>query len=397
MQKDRPPDQFRRIECNALPISGSLVVSLTTMTFAIAIFGALSLLGDRTHRQTGWGLVLFLLIAAYDALAELVGLWGLIPQLLWFGAVEPLVIILYGPAIYLYVLRLTGQELPPAFARLLLAGLLVYVIAYGATVRVLPQEVQIDMLLGNPVRDPGVAMRALAIMGGMQAVFLLVTFGFILACWRTLDDNLQRIRNLFSSIEDRTLSWLRVVMILIFLAWAWAALNGISERVGLGGEWLQTLDATITLTWVSMLAYFGIRQRPVLQEKPARAEAPQPGEKYARSALDDERMQKLGNRMVQLMRAEALHRDPTLSLRRLSERVGASPNHVSQTLNDHLGVSFFDFVNGFRVDEAEGLLRDTDLSMTDIALDVGFNSRSTFNAAVRKHRSLTPTDLRQRR
>ena len=59
-------------------------------------------------------------------------------------------------------------------------------------------------------------------------------------------------------------------------------------------------------------------------------------------------------------------------------------------------MSFFDFVNGFRVDEAERLLRDTDRSVTEIALDVGFNSRSTFNTAVRKHRSLTPTDLRRR-
>ena len=382
---------------NALPILESLVVSLTTMTFAIAIFGALSLLGDRTHRQTGWGLVLFLLVAAYDALAGMIGLWGLIPQLYWFGAIEPLVTILYGPAIYLYVLRLTGQDLHPTLAKLLLAGLLLYVLAYGVTVRSIPREVQIDMLLGNPIRDPSVATRALAIMGVMQAVFLCVTFGFVVACWRALDDNLRRMRNLFSSIEDRTLSWLRVVMILIFLAWTWAALHGLSERVGLGGGLLEAVDAAITLSWVSMLAYFGIRQRPVLQDKlPVSGEAHQPGEKYARSALDGERMQKLGNRMVQLMRAEALHRDPTLSLRRLSERVGASPNHVSQTLNDHLGVSFFDFVNGFRVDEAERLLRDTDRSVTEIALDVGFNSRSTFNTAVRKHRSLTPTDLRRR-
>ena len=349
------------------------------------------------HRQTGLGLVLFLLVAAYDALAETIGLWGLIPQFHWFGAVEPLVTILYGPAIYLYVVSLTGQHLHPTFAKLFLAGLFVYVIAYGANVRLFPQEVQIDMLMGNPINGSELAARALTIMAAMQAFFLVVTFGFVVACWRALDRNLRQIRNLFSSIEDRTLSWLRFVLILIFLAWAWAALDGLLERVGLAGRWLETVDAAITLSWVSLLAYFGIRQRPVLQDRPVAVENQQPGEKYARSALDGERMQRLGNRMAQLMRAEALHRDPSLTLRRLSERVAASPNHVSQTLNDHLGVSFFDFVNGFRVDEAERLLRDTDRSVTDIALDVGFNSRSTFNAAIRKHRNLTPTALRQKR
>ena len=118
-------------------------------------------------------------------------------------------------------------------------------------------------------------------------------------------------------------------------------------------------------------------------------------EKYARSALDTDRMQKLGERMAHLMRSQSLHRDPGLSLRGLADKVGASPNYVSQTLNDHLGVSFFDFVNGFRVDEAETLLRETDRSVTDIALEVGFNSRSTFNAAVRKHRDLSPTEMRR--
>ena len=367
------------------------------MTFAIAVFGAVSLLGERMHRESGWGLVLFLGVTAYDALAELMILWRLMPQLYWLGAVEPLVTILYGPAIYCYVLRLTGREVSPRVLKRLLAGLLVYALAYAAVVWSLPRDIQIDMLTGRPIGDADMALRALAVMGVMQAVFLGVTFGFVVASWHALDENLRRIRNLFSSIEDRALSWLRVVIILIFVAWAWAALDVISAHVGLGGGLLETVDAAITLTWVSMLSHFGIRQRPVLTEPaPGAEERSDAGEKYARSALDEARMQKLGHRMMQLMRAESLHRDPNLSLRRLSERVGASPNHVSQTLNDHLGLSFFDFVNGFRVDEAEHLLRTTDLSVTEIALDVGFNSRSTFNAAVRKHRNLTPTDLRGR-
>jgi AraC-like DNA-binding protein len=147
------------------------------------------------------------------------------------------------------------------------------------------------------------------------------------------------------------------------------------------------VDGTITLTLVGLLVHFGIRQRPaVLEADIAALPVPETEavEKYARSALDTDRMQKLGERMAHLMRSQSLHRDPGLSLRGLADKVGASPNYVSQTLNDHLGVSFFDFVNGFRVDEAETLLRETDRSVTDIALEVGFNSRSTFNAAVRK-------------
>ncbi|MFM7336255.1 MAG: helix-turn-helix domain-containing protein, partial [Tabrizicola sp.] len=152
----------------------------------------------------------------------------------------------------------------------------------------------------------------------------------------------------------------------------------------------------ITLAVVGLLAHFGIRQRPALQGADIRPPSTSGmAEKYARSALDADRMQKLADRMVHLMRSQSLHRDPNLSLRGLSDAVGASPNYISQTLNDHLWVSFFDFVNGFRVEEAERLLRKTDAPVSNIALDVGFNSRSTFNAAVRKHRDTSPTEMRR--
>ncbi|MFM7446648.1 MAG: helix-turn-helix domain-containing protein, partial [Tabrizicola sp.] len=246
------------------------------------------------------------------------------------------------------------------------------------------------------------AQWAMNIMGMTQLTFLVLTFGFLVACWLALDDNLRRLSGLFSSIEDRTLAWLRWVMILILVAWGWAALQGALDGASVGGDWLEIVDTAITLTWVGLLAFFGIRQRPALQwtatlnlSVQAPAANTEPTEKYARSALDKDRMQKLGDRMVHLMRTQSLHRDPGLSLRGLSDQIGASPNYISQTLNDHLGVSFFDFVNGFRVDEAEHLLRTTDRSVTDIALEVGFNSRSTFNAAVRKHRDTSPTEMRR--
>ncbi|OJF89639.1 helix-turn-helix domain-containing protein [Pararhizobium antarcticum] len=374
-----------------------LAISLRTMAFAIALFGALSVLGDRRQRRVGWGLALFLGVAAFDNFAELVGLWGRYPRVVWIGGMELPVTFAYGPAIYLYVLTVTGKALsarrillcigaPQGIALMLLGGFLT-----------LPRQMLFDILTNAPIADSDQALLAGALISTTQLTFLVLTFGFLVACWLALDENLRRLSKLLSSIEDRTLAWLRGVMILIVFAWGWAALQGVLEQVMLEDGWLDAVDAVITLTWVSLLAYFGIRQRPVLL---AADVAALPGPeieavgKYARSALDVDRMRKLGDRMQQLMRNQSLHRDPALSLRGLAERVGASPNYISQTLNEHLGVSFFDFVNGFRVADAEALLRDTNLSVTDIALEVGFNSRSTFNVAVRKHRGLSPTEMR---
>ena len=375
-----------------------VTISLSTMSLAVALFGALSVLGDKTLRGVGWGLALFLGIAAFDSFEDPLGPWGLYPQLFWICKLELLATHLYGPAIYLYVLTVTGK--PPSARRIALCLGLPLALAFGMLTLflTLPPQVRLDLLLRVPISDPALAQQVGTIAGMMQLTFLVQTFGFLVAAWLALDDNMRRLSRLFSTVEDRTLTWLRGVMILIVVASGWVALQGLLEQVTQTGNWLRVVDGTITLTLVGLLVHFGIRQRPaVLEADIAALPVPETEavEKYARSALDTDRMQKLGERMAHLMRSQSLHRDPGLSLRGLADKVGASPNYVSQTLNDHLGVSFFDFVNGFRVDEAETLLRETDRSVTDIALEVGFNSRSTFNAAVRKHRDLSPTEMRR--
>jgi AraC-like DNA-binding protein len=372
------------------------VISLTTMSFAIALFGALSVLGDRLQRAVAWGLALFLGIAAFDSLIALVEVWELSPPESWICGLELLATILYGPAIYLYVLTITGTVPSGRQIALCLGVTMALGLGLLAAFLTLPPQTRIDLQLGTPIVDERLALHARIVAGVMQLSFLLVTCGFLVACWRVLDDNVQRLSALYSTIEDRSLAWLRGVMILIVVASGWVALQGLVEQVTPTDGWFGAVDALITLTLVGLLAHFGVRQRPALLTVDLPDTPPQEtSEKYARSALDPARMQKLASRMAYLMRSQSLHRDPGLSLRGLADKVGSSPNYVSQTLNDHLGVSFFDFVNGFRVDEAASLLRQTDRSVTDIALDVGFNSRSTFNAAVRKHRGLSPTEMRR--
>ncbi len=376
--------------------SATITFTLRAAVLAIALFGAVQLLADREKQSVGWALALFLGIAAFDSLVTLDALWRHAPQASWICGLELLLTILYGPAVYIYVLTVTGTAPTARRIAVCVGGTLALALVLLSAFLTLPPQTVIDLQNGTPIADPHQALMAGIVAWVLRVSYVLLTVGFLAVSWLTLDENLRRLSGLFSSIQDRSLPWLRGVMILIVLASGWVALQGLLEQVPQFGGWLGTVDAAITLTVVGLLAHFGIRQRPVLQEadmhtSPAQAVA----EKYARSALDVDRMQKLADRMVQLMRSQSLHRDPNLSLRGLSDAVGASPNYISQTLNDHLGVSFFDFVNGFRVEEAERLLRKTAAPVSDIALEVGFNSRSTFNAAVRKHRDTSPTEMRR--
>ena len=71
---------------------------------------------------------------------------------------------------------------------------------------------------------------------------------------------------------------------------------------------------------------------------------------------------------------------------------------LSRILNQHFGKNFFEFINGYRVEEAKRLLRDPDqqtASMLDILAAAGFTSKSTFNSIFKKHLGQTPSQYRQ--
>jgi AraC-like DNA-binding protein len=374
-----------------------LAFLLRAAVLAIAVFGTVELLVGRDRRAPGGALALFLAIAAFDSLVTLDALWRQAPQPGWICGLQLLLTILYGPAIYLYILTATGRMPSPRRIAAYVGGTLAIGLVLLSMFLTLPPQTWVDLQRGTPIADPHRALMAGVVAWVLRISYLIVTVGFLVLSWRALDENLRRLRAIYSSIEDRSLTWLRGVMIVVLLASGWVALEGLLGQVTQLGVWLGAVDAGITLTVVGLLAHFGVRQLPVPPdaEMPA-LPAPEAAGKYARSALDSHRMQKLADRMETLMRSQALHRDPNLSLRGLSDAVGASPNYISQTLNDHLGVSFFDFVNRFRVEDAERLLRDTESPVLDVALEVGFNSRSTFNAALRKHRGASPTEIRLR-
>ncbi|MFN0120421.1 MAG: helix-turn-helix transcriptional regulator [Blastocatellia bacterium] len=131
----------------------------------------------------------------------------------------------------------------------------------------------------------------------------------------------------------------------------------------------------------------------------AAQEAPEPasGRKYERSTLTPDRSAQLLARLQERMEAEKPYLDGQLTLQKLAARLSVSPQHLSQAINEQTGQSFSDYINALRIDEARRLLTDPARkhhSILAIALDVGFNSKSTFNAAFKKHTGVTPSEFR---
>jgi AraC-like DNA-binding protein len=67
-------------------------------------------------------------------------------------------------------------------------------------------------------------------------------------------------------------------------------------------------------------------------------------------------------------------------------------------INEHLIVNFLDFVNRYRVGEAQRLLQDEEndqYTLLAVAKEAGFNSKAPFNRAFKKYTGMSPSRYRQ--
>jgi len=91
--------------------------------------------------------------------------------------------------------------------------------------------------------------------------------------------------------------------------------------------------------------------------------------------------------------------DAALTLHTLAKETDISSRELSILINHHLNKHFFDFVNEYRIEKAMELLTSPDrkdYTVLEILYEVGFNSKSSFNTAFKKHTSLTPTEYRKK-
>ncbi len=103
----------------------------------------------------------------------------------------------------------------------------------------------------------------------------------------------------------------------------------------------------------------------------------------------------LKEKIETLMEVDKIYTNPTLILSDVCKLLNTHPKKVSQVVNQGFGVNFNDFVNEYRIREALRKIAQGEhhlQTLLGIALDCGFNSKSTFNRAFKKYTSLNPKD-----
>lgn len=325
--------------------------------------------------------------------------------------VEDITSFLYGPLVYLYVSALTSKG-DFHFS----GGKWVHFLPFAASILLLIPFINLsddhvrELIYSNADVDDSMG---LWIIGGLLVDLLpipLIGFYLVLS-FRKLSRHRRDIRDYFSSIERISLTWLRnllMALLVLFLIYMLALF--FSRYFGFDKEAEGILNIA-TIIVIYTIGYMGIRQPiifsstktsattiPDLPEKSIEDSNQQERKKYEKSALNADMSKALLEVLQHTMADEKPYLESQLTLNQLAERVGVSTNYLSQIINEQTGSHFFDYINQHRVEAAKMLLADptqTRTSILTVAMEVGFNSKSAFYTAFRKHAGLTPSQFRK--
>jgi AraC-like DNA-binding protein len=228
------------------------------------------------------------------------------------------------------------------------------------------------------------------IMLAFPALIASIVYGIL--AWRTLARHDQRIREQYSNIDDKNLIWLSYSAVGFVAIWILRTLSYLS---GVSGSfyWANTIatlaniPAMILIAWMVVL---GLSQAA----SPAREEENEESGRGTAKPVNDEYVRRLEDLMTRVK----VYQDPELNREGLADSVGISPRSLTTLVNQHFGMTFYEFVNHYRVLETKAKLADpafADVTVQRIFEDAGFNSKSTFNTFFKKATGKTPSEFRR--
>ncbi len=240
-----------------------------------------------------------------------------------------------------------------------------------------------------------------------------------------------RLKEVYSSIDKINLNWLRNITYMTFFIWIVVFVENVLILAGrefLGGK--LDIISLLTAIFIYIMGYLGLSKseifsqvrvperkfspsrddlQPVTAESSRQGIQPDDGEteddpaqaspKYEKSGLTLKRAKTYLNQLLDLMEQEKPFQNSELTLQDLSDKLSITTHNLSQVINTQLRQNFFDFVNQYRVEEVKKALGSPDkqhLKILSIALDAGFNSKTSFNTIFKKFTNHTPTEYRRR-
>lgn len=303
--------------------------------------------------------------------------------------------LLSPPLFYLYTRSVLGVLRKKDYWHLLL-GILEFV--FFTVLFLYPQE------LAEPYYRHLLIPNKILIFVGVVPIY---SVSYLVASTVILRKYKASVKNFYSSAEESRLNWIYItnfISIFLYVIDTSASLILIKNGYEINTYMVITLAIAFIVYWISI---YGLNQKNLLleireEDAPSiTVEKPVSDHKeifVAQNSFKLEDYEEKYHRIVAFVNETKIYKDKEINLFTIANLLQMPYREVSNVINKFANKNFNLFLNEFRVEEAKSLITDDDsdkYTLTWIAEEVGFNSRSTFFAAFKSITGMTPAEFKK--
>lgn len=211
------------------------------------------------------------------------------------------------------------------------------------------------------------------------------------------------IRNFYAETEKKTLEDLSVLLLLFVITSLLSTVVSIIGRDAFAGRFPLAIPSLLFSALLFSVCYVASRlpftaqdmMRDLGLESDKEAEASE-AEKPQEEGLvgEDGPHAELVQRLNAMMSEKKLYKQQGLKITDLAALAGTNRTYVSNAINQQLGLTFSEYINRLRVEEAKRLIRESDGKMVMIAVaeEAGFIGEASFYRHFRQLEGMTPME-----
>ena len=287
--------------------------------------------------------------------------------------------LLYGPLLYFYFKRISLKyefRIKDLLHLLPSIGLFLYFLPFY----LLPAEEKLHILFNRE----GLFYNVVLLVVSLKYISLIGYTFFAYRVFKRLDKKKDIVE---VWLWKRNIIILSVLYVVTYIVYSLSLIQLVKSSMLI---YPQVLMMSLIIIYVAYTAYVQPRvfsKKYIFNEALLKI-------KYEKSGLTEGFSEDLKEQLMYLLNTEKVYRDNEITLNSLAENLGTTRHNVSQVINEHFEVNFFHLINKYRVNEAINIIKsdfNRNLKIIDIAYDVGFNNKVTFNKAFKTETSFTPS------
>ncbi|MBC8410154.1 MAG: AraC family transcriptional regulator [Rhodobacteraceae bacterium] len=208
---------------------------------------------------------------------------------------------------------------------------------------------------------------------------------------RVIHVHQKNIFHYFSSVEDKSLNWLRILTITLIcfnLLWMIEDILHLLTDFNFFFPEISAIATIITIYWIG---FSSLKQNIIFNDEIPLTES------TTQKTLNESELM-IFKELTQLMDSKQLYKNENLSLRDVANNLQCGDKQLSKIINTKTKNNFYHFINTYRVNcFKEYLYKSPQMNLTlfGLAQECGFKTKSTFYTAFKKVEGCTPNEFMQ--